>query len=226
MSRALFAIVSQERFLRISNAVWQTKEVKVDVRTPDGKPMTWQDATLPVGSALRIAPAFDASVTDEQSGIETTIRARYEAEAGRYVIGEMINRTIRPDAELNNLTLRLLPIQSIMQAAAPRCIALTLDAENDPRATWTTASELSATEGRIIPTWLAKEVVKHGSKGERMDVIEILYGTSALAGLPPAKAIQTELGVPHRTASDWIRKARAAGRLNGMTYIVGRQADG
>ena len=59
-----------------------------------------------------------------------------------------------------------------------------------------------------------------------MDVIEILYGTSALAGLPPVKAIQTELGVPHRTASDWIKKARVAGRLNGMTYIVGRQADG
>ena len=26
-----------------------------------------------------------------------------------------------------------------------------------------------------------------------------------------------ELGVPHRTASDWIKKARAAGRLNGMS---------
>jgi hypothetical protein len=200
--------------------------VKVDVRTTDGKPMTWQDATLPVGSALRIAPAFDASATDEQSGIETTIRARYEEAAGRYVIGEVINRAIRPDVELNNLTLRLLPIQSIMQAAAPQCISLSLDAENDPRATWTTAAELSATEGRIIPQWLADEVVKHGSKDERMDVIEILYGTSALAGLPPVKAIQTELGVPHRTASDWIKKARAAGRLNGMTYIVGRQADG
>jgi len=32
--------------------------------------------------------------------------------------------------------------------------------------------------------------------------------------------------VPHRTASDWVKKARAAGRLEGMSYIVGRQADG
>ena len=196
------------------------------MRTPDGKPMTWQGATLPLGSALRIAPAFEASATDEHSGVETTIRARYTAAAGRYVIDEIVNRAVRHDVELNNLTLRLLPIQSIMQMAAPRCIALTLDADDDPRATWTTASELSATEGRIIPQWLAMEVVKHGNKRERMDVIEILYGTSALAGLPPAKAIQTELAVPHRTASDWIKKARAAGRLNGMTYIVGRQADG
>lgn len=59
-----------------------------------------------------------------------------------------------------------------------------------------------------------------------MDVIEILYGTAALAGMPPVKVVQAELGVPHRTASDWIKKARTAGRLEGMSYIVGRQADG
>lgn len=188
--------------------------------------MTWQHATLPVGSALRIAPAFDASATDDASGIETTIRARYSIVAGRYVIGEVVNRALRPDVEVNNLTLRVVPIQGIMQSAAPRCIALTLDAEDDPQATWITASELSNTAGRIIPHWLAAEVVKHGNKAERMDVVEILYGTAALAGLPPVKALQAELGVPHRTASDWIKKARAAGRLNGMTYIVGRQADG
>lgn len=200
--------------------------MKVDVRTPDGKPMTWRHATLRVGSALRIAPAFEASATDDASGIETTIRARYAADAGRYVIGEVVNRALRPDVEVNNLTLRVVPIQGIMQSAAPRCIALTLDAEDDPQATWTSASELSDTAGRIIPQWLAGEVVKHGNKAERMDVVEILYGTAALAGLPPVKTLQAELGIPHRTASDWIKKARGAGRLNGMTYIVGRQADG
>jgi hypothetical protein len=63
-------------------------------------------------------------------------------------------------------------------------------------------------------------------KAERMDVIEILYGAAALSGLPPVKAVQVELNVPHRTASDWIKKARDAGRLKGMSYSVGRQADG
>ncbi|WP_251454197.1 hypothetical protein [Microbacterium sp. Marseille-Q6648] len=200
--------------------------MKVDVRTPDGKPMSWQDATLPVGSALRIAPAFTATTTDEDAGLETTIHAHYDAGEGRYLVGEVRNRATRTDVEVNNRTLRDVPIQSIMQTAAPQCIALTLDAEDDPNASWTTAAELSSTEGRIIPAWLAAEVVKRGSKAERMDTIEILYGTAALAGLPPVKAVQTELDVPHRTASDWIKKARAAGRLEGMTYIVGRQADG
>jgi hypothetical protein len=200
--------------------------VKVDVRTPDGEPMTWQHATLPVGSALRIAPGFTASATDDESGLATRIHARYEASEGRYVIGEVNNRALRPDVEVNNRALREVPIQAIMQTAAPRCIALTLDDEDDPDASWITAAELSATNGRIIPVWLAQEVVKRGSKQERMEVIEILYGTAALAGLPPVKAVQTELDVPHRTASDWIKKARAAGRLDGMTYIVGRQADG
>lgn len=31
---------------------------------------------------------------------------------------------------------------------------------------------------------------------------------------------------PYRTAQDWITRARAAGRLDGMNYAVGRQADG
>ena len=188
--------------------------------------MSWQHATLPVGSALRIAPAFVARTEEPESGLETTLHARYEASAGRYVIGEVANRALRPDIEVNNRTLREVPIQGVMQAAAPRCIALTLDSETDPAATWLTAADLAKAEGRIIPQWLAKDVVQRGNKQERMDVIEILYGTAALAGLPPVKAVQEELGVPHRTASDWIKKARAAGRLEGMTYIVGRQANG
>ena len=48
-------------------------------------------------------------------------------------------------------------------------------------------------------------------KDERWDVIEILYGTAALADLPPVKLIALELDVPERTASDWIQKARGAG---------------
>ena len=200
--------------------------MKVDVRTPDGKPMTAEEATLPIGSALRIAPAFHASATDDTAGIATTLHARYEASEGRYVVGQVTNRALRSDVEVNNLALRQVPIQGIMQAAAPQCIALTLDADTDPTATWITAAELSSTAGRIIPEWLAQDVVKRANKDARMDVIEILYGTAALAGLPPVKAVQHELDVPHRTASDWIRRAREAGRLEGMNYIVGRQADG
>lgn len=188
--------------------------------------MSWREATLPVGSALRIAPQFMATSLDDASGIETTVEAHYKREQGRYVIAAVINRAARPGVDVNNLALRQVPIQAILQSAAPQCIALTLDAEDDPAASWTTAGQLSTSEGRIIPKWLAEQVVKRASKTERMEVIEILYGTAVLAGLPPVKAVQMELDVPHRTASDWIKKARAAGRLDGMTYIVGRQADG
>ena len=196
------------------------------MRTLDGDPMTWQAATTRVGAALRISPAFVAKYADETAGIETVLEARYSADDGRYVVTAVTNRSLRAGVEVNNLALRQIPIQAILQNAATQCIALTLDEEQDPTAKWVTASELSSTEGRIIPRWLAEDVVKRGTKDARMEVIEILYGTAALAGLPPVKAVQSELGVPHRTASDWIKKARAAGRLTGMTYIVGRQADG
>lgn len=196
------------------------------MRTLDGDPMSWQAATTRVGAALRISPAFVATYLDDESGIETTLEARYSADAGRYLVTAVRARSIRGGAEVNNLALRRTPIQGILQHAAPQCVSLTLDDESDPAATWVTASDLSNTAGRVIPAWLAEDVVKRGASDARMEVIEILYGTAALAGLPPVKAVQNELGVPHRTASDWIKKARAAGRLTGMTYIVGRQADG
>ena len=196
------------------------------MKTLDGQPMSWHHATTPVGSALRIAPSFVATALDGESGIHTTVEAEYRRDNGRYVVVAVANRATVPSVEVNNLALRQGPIQAIVQAAAVQCIALTLDDESDRDATWTTVSALSSAEGRIIPTWLAEDIVKRGVKAERMDVIEILYGSAALAGLPPVKAIRVELAVPHRTASDWIKKARAAGRLEGMTYNVGRQADG
>lgn len=212
--------------LRICDAVRQTKGVKVDVKTPDGNPMTVEAATLPVGSALRIAPDFLAATTDDSTGVETTIAARYEPDAGRYVVADVRNRAVRSGVEINNITLRQVPIARILQAAAPQCIALTLDDEHDPDAAWVTADQLTTTEGRILPAWLAEDIVKRGNWEARVDTIEILYGIAALAGSPPVQLVKNELGVPHRTASDWIKKARSQGRLNGMTYIVGRQADG
>lgn len=196
------------------------------MRTLSGDPMTSEAATTPVGSAMRISPAFRATWHDDASGIETTLEAHYSADDGRYLVTAVTNRATRPGVDVNNIAIRQVPIQAILQSAAPLCIALTLDDEKDSAAAWMTVAELTSTEGRLIPKWLAEDVVKRGSKEARMDVIEILYGAAALAGLPPVKAVQTELSVPHRTASDWIKKARAEGRLSGMSYIVGRQADG
>lgn len=212
--------------MRINSAVGQTEEVMVDVRTPEGKTMTAAAATHPVGSALRIAPGFIASATEDVSGIETTVRANYLPDKGRYFVTEVNNRSTRAGVEINNVALRQVAVQQILQAATPHCITMTLDDEDDPTSKWIPLSQLTTVEGRIIPPWMAEQVTRRGSSDERMDVIELLYGAAALSGQPPVKAIQLELGVPHRTASDWVKKARAAGRLEGMSYIVGRQADG
>jgi transposase len=40
------------------------------------------------------------------------------------------------------------------------------------------------------------------------------------------RAVATELGIPERTATHWITKARNAGLLDGITYAVGRQPSG
>lgn len=217
----MLRILSVKGNLRILLRIRQTKEVKVDVKTPDGKRMTSRAASQPVGSALRIAPEFIATTTDEETGVETAIEAHYSEDEGRYIVTAIVNRAVR--ADFDPRALRSTAAQPILQAAIPHCIAVRLD---DTTSKWTTIADLTTAEGRIIPPWMASAVAKRGMKAERMDVIEILYGAAALSGLPPVKAVQVELNVPHRTASDWIKKARDAGRLKGMSYSVGRQADG
>src|SRR6478735_6957229 len=201
--------------MRKCRAVRQTREVKVDVKTLDGQQVTWHAATEPVGSALRIAPAFVATTTDAALGVETSVTARYLRGEGRYVIRGVTHTAVGDDVELNYPTVAKVGMQAIVQSAAPRCIFLTLDDEADPLARWISVDELTTSRGRMLPPELAAEVVRRGSSEARMQVIELLYGSAALAGLPPAKLIQAELGIPHRTASSWIIAARAAGRLAG-----------
>ncbi|WP_341946404.1 hypothetical protein [Microbacterium sp. LWH11-1.2] len=208
--------------LRISSAVRQTEGVKVDVKNLDGTMMTWRSATQPVGSALRIAPKFVASTRDEATGVQTTIEAHYSHDEGRYIVAAITNRAFRDD--FDQQALRRTASVAILQAAVPQCIAVRLTDEDETG--WTSIADLTSSEGRIIPPWMAAAAVKRGGKDERMEVIEIIYGASALAGIPPVRAVQLELDIPHRTASDWIKKARDNGRLDGMTYNVGRQADG
>jgi hypothetical protein len=194
--------------------------VKVDVKTPDGVKMSATYATKSVGSALRIAPAFVATAVDEAAGVETTIEAHYVADRGRYVITTIVNRAVA--ADFNEDRLKHAAPQAILQTAIPHCIALLLD--DSPGANGTTVADLTTADGRIIPEWMKEAVVKRGIKDERWEVVEILYGTAALADLPPVKLIALELDVPERTASDWIQKARGAGWLVGMTSNVGRPA--
>lgn len=210
--------------VRKRRAVRQTREVKVDVKTLEGKKVTWRTATQPVGSALRIAPAFVASTVDAELGVQTSVIVHYVPNEGRYVIKGVTNTAIRDDVEVNYPTVAKVGMQAIVQAAAVRCIFLTLEEESDPKAVWLSVDELTTADGRILPPLVAAEVTKRGGGALRMEVVELLYGSAALAGLPPAKRIQHELGIPHRTASQWIIDARKAGRLDGMNYNAGRPA--
>jgi hypothetical protein len=193
--------------------------VTVDVTTLDGDPMTVAAATEPLGDLLRIVPAFVAARTDEETGVETRIEAHYVRSEGRYVVRTIVNKATRDDFDQE--ALRRISIAAIMQAAVPHCVAVeTMDVD-----VWTSVADTTAEEGRLVPSHVATEVVKRGMKDERMAVVSLIYGATALAGLPPVQAVARELDVPHRTASDWIMKARKAGYLEGMAYVVGRQPE-
>lgn len=191
------------------------------MRTLDDEVMSATHATEAVGSALRIAPSFVATVVDEAAGIETLIEAHFVAERGRYLITRILNSALREDFDEDRL--KHTAPQAIMRVAVPHCVALQLD--DDPNAPWTLVADLTGSEGRILPPWMAAAVVKRGMTDERWEVIEILYGAASLADLPPVKLIALELDVPERTASDWIKKTRATGRLRGLSSNVGRPAN-
>ena len=195
------------------------------MKTLEGAPMTADATTERVGSALRIAPGFIATHVNDETQVQTTIEARYVRAQGRYVVHAAGVRTLSDAVEANGDTLRQINVQRIVQAAAPQCIALTLS--DEPAAEWLTVSDISSVEGRLIPRWMAEQAVKRGrSNDARMDVVEIVYGAAALSASAPIKAVARELNVPHRTAAVWVSRARDEGRLEGMSYIVGRQADG
>lgn len=137
---------------------------------------------------------------------------------GRYVITKLTNEAV--GAEFLEDRLKYVATQAILQIAVPRCIALLLD--DSPEAMPITVADLTSSEGRIIPVWMAQAVIKRGVKDERWEVIEILYGTAALAGLPPLKLIAQELEIPERTAAYWVQEARTAGWLAGLTSNLGR----
>lgn len=194
------------------------------MRTLEGDDMTVEYASQAVGSALRIAPRFVATATSAEVGVQTSLEAHYVAREGRYVVKAVTNRAANPDVEINHSTVARIKMQALVQEAAPRCIFLTLGDESDPLAEWLSVHELTTAEGRILPPTIAEAVVRRGSSEARMDAVEVLYGSAALASIPPAQLLQRELGIPHRTASAWIIDARKAGRLEGMNYHAGRPA--
>lgn len=188
------------------------------MKTLGGNAMTAKDATEAVGATLRIAPGFVAIAVDESSGVETTIEAHYSAHRGRYMVTKITNEAV--GVEHLEDRHKYVATQAILQIAVPRCIALLLD--DSPEATPTTVADLASSEGRIIPVWMAQAVTKRGVKDERWEVIEILYGTAALAGLPPLKLITHELDISERTAAYWVQEARTSGWLAGLTSNLGR----
>ena len=190
------------------------------MRTPDGQRMTWKHATLPLGPALRIAPAFTATATADDIGVETTIEAVYSADAGRYRIAATAHRVTSGEGEITPTVLRQVRLGELLTAAVPHCVAVEFEGKQR------SVHDLLATGGRVIPEPLAAVAVAAGPTADTLGLVQLIYGVAALAALPPMRAVATELGIPERTATHWITKARSAGLLDGITYAAGRQPDG
>ena len=204
------------------------------MRTPDGNKVTWQDATHPIGTALRIVPRYRVTAEDEQTGLGNTLDVEYDSDEGRYVVREASVRSLA-GAEVTGTEMRRVRLAEIVQAASPHCVTFTLD---DEVGTPVTAADVAAAEGRLLPRWLADALTTAADSSRtrdpalteareaRLDAVQLVYAVAALTGQPPAKAIERELKMTQRTATHWISLARAAGRLEGLGYAAGRPPRG
>ena len=118
--------------------------------------MTWKHATLPLGSALRIAPAFTATATADDISVETTISAVYAASAGRYRITATSQRAVGGDGEITSAVLRQVRLGEVLSAAVPLCV--TVEFEGKQRS----VQELLQQDGRVLPEWMATAAAKAG----------------------------------------------------------------
>lgn len=205
--------------------------MKLDVRTPEGKPVERHDANRRIGAALWIVPRYRVTAEDEHTGLGSTLDVAYDAVEGRFVVREAGVYSLS-GGEITGTELRRVRLAEIVQAASPQCVAFALDDED----LFVTAAELAESEGRMLPTWLTdtlaaapglgslSESARVEAREARLDAVQLVYGVAVLTGQPPAKAIERELNVAPRTAAQWIRAARDAGRLEGLGYPIGRPA--
>ncbi|WP_218852831.1 hypothetical protein [Microbacterium immunditiarum] len=192
------------------------------MRTLDGKPVTWRHATVPIGAALQIVPAFVATATEQDIEVDATVEAHYRPEAGRYLVSAVTARAVNPDGNVTSNVLRTVRVGEVLTAAVPRCITV----EHEFFAHRATVDQLTTAEGRLIPEDFAAQARKAGPKPDTLELVQLIYSVAALAGVMPIKAVQDELGITNRTAVYWTTRARAAGLLDGITFPVGRKADG
>lgn len=191
------------------------------MRTPEGKPVTAKQATLPLGSALRIVPAFTATAVAGDIPVETTISASYSPSAGRYRITNTVHHAVGDAAEITPTALRQVRLGELLSAAVPYCVAI-----SDETIGHGMVRDLLGVSGRLLPEWMATAAAKAGPTGETLELVQLIYGIAALSAQAPMRTVATELGIPERTATHWITKARNVGLLDGITYAVGRQPNG
>jgi hypothetical protein len=170
---------------------------------------------------LRILPAFVATSVAEDISVETTIRAEYSRDAGRYRILSTAHRAVGDTDEITPTLLRKIRLGELLGEAVPACVVI--DDEQIGRGI---VRDLLGAGTRLLPSWLADAAAKNGPTADTLELVQLIYGVAALAGQPPMRAVANELGIAERTATHWIMKARAAGLLDGITYAVGRQPDG
>lgn len=159
-------------------------------------------AWVKISPDLRILRHCGATLTDEpESPYDIEIRAEWSEKEFEYEIADLrLNRT-KGSPAITGESLRSVPVQALLRRALEALIQVEID----------DGSAISMLS--VLDDEMARDVASRGPKPETLLWTARVYQAARIRLEPPTREVTRVFGIPHRTASYWIRLARDRGIL-------------
>lgn len=151
---------------------------------------------------LRFWKQAEVEAVDEPDmDVDVTLRLVFDEADLRYVVDSMVVRRRDDDSEISSAVLRSVRVQDVVR-----------------RGLQLVGPYVESTKARVpvpLPPELVQRIRQLGpSEDESLLWLARVYKVAHAMNLPPAKAVQQQLGLTTPNASIWIRRARDRGILD------------
>ncbi len=137
---------------------------------------------------------------DDFAALDVKLEVRYEPLVMKYVLHGLTFVRDTPDVEVTGTVLRTVPVHELLKRATSK-------ARVKPLLPGDFKSQEAGSFGPSDPNSL----VAQGPSDETLLSIARHYRVAEVIGLKPALYVQSFLGIPYPTVSNWISRAKTAG---------------
>lgn len=182
------------------------------IGTPRG--LAEADAKIEVGGpALRVVPNFKFEVVDDDQDFNVQMWVEFDRSHMQYQVGQLTITSLHGAGGVTGTMLRQVRVLDYLRMGARHGIFVQTGDEIRSLA------EMFGT-GRFFGREGAAGIRQMGPTDAVIGTVGLIYVSAHLASTPPAKAVQDELGLPPRTATNWISKARERGWMRGLPEVA------